>query len=99
MDEGQTYFWLVMIVNPIVATCHLECIVTRVFKLVKDNPRELVSGIFIRGLTEGMGKIREKTFIDRFSSEDHYFDFAEIFLELIYNWMTEAIKLHNWYIR
>lgn len=95
MDEGQTYFWLVMIVNPIVSTCHLEGIVTKIFKLVKDNPRELISGAFIKGLTESMPKIQEKPFIDRFPTEDHYFDFVEIFLELVYIWMLEAVKLCN----
>lgn len=97
MEEGQTYFWLLMIVNPVVSTCHLEKITTQIFRLVKDNPRDMVSGIFVKGLTEIIPKIQDKVFKDRFSSEDHYFDFIEILLELEYTWMTEAIKLRHWY--
>lgn len=89
-EVAQIRFMLLSLVRAEMPTQHFELIVSRLFYLVKNNPRPVVHKKFSELLVSHFPVFVTSNFADRFPAKEKYYDFIELILESLYTWILEV---------
>lgn len=89
-EVAQIRFMLLSLVRAETPTQHFALIVSRLFYLIKSNPRSVVHKKFSELLVGHFPVFVTSDFAGRFAAEEKYYDFIELILESMYAWILEV---------